>query len=286
MPMSPAAPVVAPAAPEEKDPGVDPITGENPDGIENPEDPENPAAEPSGQDPADPQAPQGQEPPANGEEEPAPSLEDRFTALEAENKELRDRLEKPQEPAAPVQPQQPQQLTEEQYAGLEATSGLPRTGIDFAHNLVLRGLAESKKYVDQRMARFEKDAAIGSMAQKKEFADVRKYEKDMNEYLGRFSPTHHNNPIVLSDAYYYAKGKSSNKIIGNVRQSKVVSRTIAGKARMMPPSAPAGGGNAKGFSAFKLTAAEESAWESMGKQYYKSKEEYAQALPRFKTKPK
>jgi len=136
---------------------------------------------------------------------------------------------------APAEPARPQ-LTEEQWAQKEEEFGMNRRAIERTIGMLTSVHDKIMAHIEERFARIEKDSVMSAMSKKPGFADASRYKAGMDEFLSRYAPSLHNNPELLEQAYYYAKGKAAGKNIQRARQSNEVNRRIAGPAR---PASPA-----------------------------------------------
>ena len=221
-----------------------------------------------------------------GEDEQAgtPGVEERLAVLEAENKELKEKLTAPKE-------EKPQnqggdtglvQLTDADYQHWESETGLPKQAIDFIRNLVYFSQKKALSHTDSKFAGYEQTNVLASMAQSEEYADIKKYQPGIEEYLKNHPEKPRNDKGHLAEAYYYAKGKAAGKMVRSAQQAAGATKKMVDRSKMSSPNGSKSVVKTKTGGGSKLSPVEKSAYDSFGRFSYKSEEEYAASLPRNK----
>lgn len=251
--------------PEGQDPGHQPGEGEDPDG----EGKSGADGEDGGEHEDEPGEKEGEEAELTPEQQEIADLRAKIEAIEKGSK--------PKEEAA-----QPVVYTEEQKAKIEEKfGGMPFTQVEAVTGLVARAVNQVLSQLEGRFSKSDKSSIIADLAKTKEYADIGTYTQAIDKYLAKFAPTMHGNKDVIVDALFWAKGQGLKNAVRKAISSGEKNKRIAGAAR---PAAPAGGGGGKGGGfKFKLTPAEESAYASFGKHHFKTKEDYAKSLKRYRS---
>lgn len=206
--------------------------------------------------------------------------ESKLTEKDVEIARLQERLaalEKGQSKPEPVK-----EWTEDQWNEHAERTGLTKAGTQYIAQLlrgVLAGNNVTQQEMTNRLARFEKNDAVNELGKEKEYSDIPKYRTGMDEFLNNYEPHLHSNKKLLGLAYYYAKGKGASGAVKKASNANELNRKIVSKAALNQ------GGKAKeqgkAIGNFKLTASEESAFETH-KDLFKDKNEYIQNLPRYR----
>ena len=209
-----------------------------------------------------------------GEEEPVDPRDAKIAELEASIKEIRERSEKPAEKET-----SPKAYTETEKAEIEQRfGGAPFEQVQAFTRVIATAIGKLREEFQGQFSRTDKTTVLGELAKEKEFADIQSYMPGIDEFLKKLNPSLHGNKDILTDAYYWAKGRGLKKAVAKAVNSNEKNKRIAGPAR---PASPSGRTQEKGELKFKLTAAEESAYMTF-KDSFKSKEEYARSLSRYK----
>jgi hypothetical protein len=201
----------------------------------------------------------------------------KIAALEADIRAIKEG--KAVAPAAPAA--QPAKVyTEEEKAQIAERFGVQdfRT-VEAFSGMFAQGMMTIRQEFQNELSAFKKDSVISSLSKQKEFADINKYRDGIDEYLKKFSPQYHGDPETIKDGLAWAKGRGLKNSVAKAVSSSEKNRRIAGAAR---PAAPGGVAPKGGGFKFKLTPTEESVYASVGRQHFKTKEEYARSLKRYK----
>lgn len=263
---------------EEKKDGVENEEGQENDNLEHqPAGDEN--IDGDGKDGADGKAGEKDEGEAEPEEEAELDPRDaKIAALEADIKAIKEGGPKP---AAATAAPPAKVYTEEEKAQIAERFGVQdfRT-VEAFGGMVANAVMSIRQEMQGMMSQFQKDAVIGVLSKQKEYSDIMKYREGIDKYLAKFSPQYHGNEEFIKDGLAWAKGQGLRKTVAKALNNGDKNRRIAGPAR---PASAGGGDRAKGGGfKFKLTAAEESAYASFGKQHFKTREDYAKSLKRYK----
>lgn len=195
-------------------------------------------------------------------------LQDQIAELSSKFKGVEDKRN--EEPPA-------RELSEEEWVKLEEERGVPRQGQKFFAGMVSSAMNNIWSKLDQRLSRFEKDSALQSLSQKPEFKNIMAFRTGIDDYLKKFNPSMHSNEEVLVDAYYHAKGRSSDKNVRRAINDKVLSKRVITNSKLNAP-------NRGTQSKSGLSKEEEQGWQQYGRFKFKTKEEYVSAINRWKRK--
>lgn len=219
------------------------------------------------------------------EEGVADPRDEKIASLEKTVSELQARINAPA-PAVVPAPQQAQPMTQEQKEMIAMEWGVPYSAVERMTQQSVRVINMIEQKIEARFAKFESERTIDSISKsvdestgKKSFSDIGKYKDEISKHLQRFAPQHHSDESIIKDAYWIAKGKSSGQSVKKAVNSMEKNRRIAVSAR---PASANGNGQKSGVKSFKLTPAEKSAFNTFGKNHFKSEEDYARSLSRFK----
>ncbi len=165
------------------------------------------------------------------------------------------------------------EIPDEEWVKHESEWGIPRTAIKNVVSRMERVVNHVMAKMDERFAKFEKGDAIRALSQEKGFNDISRYQKDIDEFLGRYHPKHHSNPELLKQAVFYARGKNMNSAVRRAAVGAERNRKIAGVARPASATGPQG---KNGVVKRALTPIERSAARAAGmsdEAYLKAKSE-------------
>lgn len=177
---------------------------------------------------------------------------------------------------------QPRVYTDAEKAEIETRfGGIPFQGIQAFNELIGGAVSQVvntlRTEIHSELGRFKKDAAIESLSQDPEFADIKSFKKGMDEYLKRFNPLYHGNEEVLKDAYWNARGRNTKNMVTKAVNSTEKNRRIATTSR---PNSPTHRETTK--VDLRLTPLEESAFQTFGGRL--TREQYAAGLSRNQKK--
>ena len=179
---------------------------------------------------------------------------------------------------------QPKQRTDQEWKDLETRAQLPRETITWVENELKEGLTAlgqlMMQHFNKGFAGSAKDKTVENLSKQKEFANIRQYGKDMDEFLKKFDPSTHGNEDLIKSAFYYAKGLNSGKAVKRAMNSTEKNRRVAGTARPASPSGKAQTNKSKGKVNLQLSPTEKQAYDSFGRYSFKTEGDYARSLPR------
>lgn len=200
-----------------------------------------------GEDSPDGEAAGGMEDAAGGAgegAEPGPVDNGAFTpeAREQFRAQLREELrsEIMEEMKANQPPTPAKEISDEEWVKHEAEWGIPRTAIKATVSRMERVVNHVMQKMDERFAKFEKGDALRTLSQEKGFNDISRYQKDIDDFLGRYHPKHHSNPDLLKQAVFYARGKNMPSAVKRAATGAERNRKISGIARPASAAGPQG----------------------------------------------
>lgn len=194
--------------------------------------------------------------------------------------DLTARLEAIEKGSKPEEKEAPAKVyTEVEKAEIEQRfGGAPFEQVQAFTSTIARAIGMLRQEFQNQFSRTDKTTVIGELSKEKGFADIHSYAPGIDEFLKKLNPSLHGNKDMLKDAYYWAKGRGLKKAVAKAVNANEKNRRISGPAR---PAAPSGKAPAKGALKFKLTPTEESAYQTY-QSSFKSKEDYARSLARYK----
>ena len=199
--------------------------------------------------------------------------------LQTQVAELNKKVNAPPAPTADA----PRVRSEHEWADLETKTGLGREGIGYFEDSIQNGLMQLGRvllrHFNSQMSGSAKNSAIESLSQTKEYADIKHYKNDMDEFLKLFDVTTHGREDLLKIAYTFAKGKNSGKAVKKIINSTEKNKRVATAGRPVPPTSSIAPSK-KGKADLKLSSVEREAFNSFGRHSFKTEEDYARSLPR------
>ena len=175
--------------------------------------------------------------------EPSPEI----AALKQQLADLTEKFGKREEFAAPA----PRELSDDEKEKVAQRFGVSSyEAVEELGSYVGRILASAMKPLQDRLSRFEKDAAITEMSQDPKFNDIRKHSAGIDEFLKDYNATLHSNKNFLEKAYFYAKGKGAGAQAKKIVNNKQINLKVLKKG--LSSTVNKGGGGSK--SAVRLTA--------------------------------
>jgi len=171
------------------------------------------------------------------------SVDDLNTKIENLQKQLEDKLKAPPVEKQQQQEERPIELTEEQWVEKEEQWGVGRSAIK---NMTAQNVQVYNKIVEhvesllnQRLGGMESESVFSTFSQQKGFQDAPRYKGAMTEFLSKYNQSDRRNPELLQMAYFYAKGRSSDKNIRQAHNNGNKNKQIIGVGR---PATPGGSG--------------------------------------------
>jgi hypothetical protein len=155
---------------------------------------------------------------------------------------------------------QPKEISDEEWAKHEDNWGIPRKAITATVSRMERLAKHFEARLDERLAKFEKNDALRTLASDKGFTDAMRYQKDVDEFLSHYPAKHHSNPDLLKRAVMYSRGKNMKNNVNRARTESERNRRISGAGRPAPGGAPV----KKGLTSRPLTQIERSAARAAG----------------------
>ena len=208
-----------------------------------------------------------------GQPDPIDPRDEAITTLKTEIEQLKQKVN---QGVAPVPRPQPVVFTPEQREQIsQRFGGVPFEAVQGFGGMIENAVKQIETKMEQRFGQYTKRDAIEELSKEKGFEDIKKYSKDVDEYINRFAPIHWGNKEVIREAVRYARGKNMEQTIRKVTHNTERNLRVATTAR--PASSTASRG---GKPAVKLTEAEESAYQSFGKKSGMTREQYVAGLRR------
>lgn len=180
-------------------------------------------------------------------------LDKTLALLLKENKELRERQTKLEQA-----PKEEKEKTPEEWEKIsEEWGGATRGTIEKIQSGQMVLAKHIISYIGDRMAKFEKDAAITAISKEPGFETIGQYRKGIDEFLEDWDTKHHADPTVLKRGFFYSKGKGSKGDMRKALHSKELKWKIIKKGtKIIAPKGKekaAGGGLTENEKAMAAT---------------------------------
>lgn len=163
--------------------------------------------------------------------------------------------------------------SEDEKAAMQEKYGIPYNGIQFMNNQMATLGTQMKQYIDSIFGQLTVNETIQDFSSKKGFEDAGKYKGDIRSFLLAVDPSARSNHDILEKAYFYAKGKSTQKAVAKVGQNREQNRRLLGATKT-----PAQGDRTRrSVSTVKLDATQRSAAKMAGW----SEDEYIKNMTKY-----
>ncbi len=146
------------------------------------------------------------------------------------------------------------QLTDEEWTGLEETTGMGRPAIQYITDLnaalANKIIASIDAKFGSQLAQLGTGSALTALSKENGFKDATTHQKNVSEFLKDMDPRLHNDPNTLKKAVIYSRGLGMSGMINKVRNEGSQNLKIVGAGR---PTSPGGTGTGKSTPALNET---------------------------------